>query len=298
VEDKSVAIEAKQNEVRARMILTCAVDDKHTTLISSCKTARDIWKRLEAEYYDKEPCSVEAILTEYYTIKMRPNQSVSEYISKVENLTSKMAELGKPISETAALAKIVSGLPSKYADLRRAWDFTPPDFKSMNLLLTNLKKEEKSLKENTSSGEALYARRSSNNSRRRNNDAKKNSKCKWCNKVGHWWSECPTRPEDQVPSGVRRCGRQQGEEERTVEPETTEKALCAYGDGSDAGPSGWFLDSGASTHMTGRRSWLVDYQQLGERYAIRVETANIFTLREQGHFLSPRLSMVRLSNYE
>lgn len=39
-----------KKNARAKMLLVNAVGDKHSTIIMPCKTARDIWSRLESEY--------------------------------------------------------------------------------------------------------------------------------------------------------------------------------------------------------------------------------------------------------
>ena len=56
---KNKVAEDKQKEIRARMLLTCAVDAKHTAIIVSCKTAKEIWSRIQNEYADKEHMNVE-----------------------------------------------------------------------------------------------------------------------------------------------------------------------------------------------------------------------------------------------
>lgn len=74
----------KQKMSTAKMILVCSVDSKHTSLIESCRSARDIWQRLETEYSFREPVSLDMLLIEYYTYKKDPAKSISEYISDRE----------------------------------------------------------------------------------------------------------------------------------------------------------------------------------------------------------------------
>lgn len=56
----------KKREIRARMILINAIDEKHLAILESCKTAREIWSRLEIEYADREPVTAEALLSELH----------------------------------------------------------------------------------------------------------------------------------------------------------------------------------------------------------------------------------------
>lgn len=120
----------KRKNARAAMILINALNEKNLSIVEACETAADIWRRLELEYADTEPVSLEALLTEFYTYKKQSSQSVSEYIAHIDKMAQKLSSLGKPMEQVAIMAKITTGLPQEYVNFKRAWDMTPKQFKS------------------------------------------------------------------------------------------------------------------------------------------------------------------------
>lgn len=74
-EDKA-NLEAKLR--KAKMILTCSVDEDHTDIVSSCKSAREIWTRLEYEYANKEPIDLDTLLEQYHECKLDAGKSISD----------------------------------------------------------------------------------------------------------------------------------------------------------------------------------------------------------------------------
>ena len=132
---------------------------------------------------------------------MDQGKSVSEYMAHIDEMIAKLASYGKPVSEQSVMAKVMSGLPPEYGSLKRAWDLTPAQFKSMNLLL---RKEERLLKDTRITGDALVAKATPGRRNRRRgtpDENKKSSKCNYCQQSGHWWRECPTRPEASAQIG-------------------------------------------------------------------------------------------------
>lgn len=286
----------KKKNARASMILINSLDEKNLTIVAAYRLARDIWTRLELEYADKEPISLEALLTEFYTLKKQPGQSVSEYVAHIDMLVLKMSQLKTPMDQAAIMAKITTSLPQEYSNFKRSWDMTPNQFKSMDLLLSNLKKEEVALAEVGIPGGALYVRSKQNHGSARQKPDKKNSKCKWCQQPGHWWKECPTRPADKKPSNLGKKQRQRQPVHQTQQSSEQEDWEPRKGlfhrmvPSSDQGEKmdqprlyhrmaimgklnderGFYIDSGCSAHFTGQLDWLQGYKPLLEKYPIQV----------------------------
>lgn len=276
----------KKKDAKARMILTCAVDSKHTKIIEACKTARDIWKRLQDEHADTNPITIEALMSEYYSYRMDESKSVSEYISHIDSLIGKLEAAGKPQEKDAVLAKIVSGLPEEFSAMRRAWDMTPAQFKDKQLLITNLKKEEKNIKELL--GEAKIARaagKRDKNYKRRGQDKrdKKTGKCHCCNAADHWWRDCPDRSPDWRPP--KSSNKKDRSSEDKPKSSSVERACMAASENDNKDEKDWYLDSGASSHMTSRFDWLDDYTPYSEGHPIRVGNGELVYARGKGTVL-------------
>ena len=103
----------KRKDARAAMHLINALDDKRLPIVEACDTARDVCKRLKLEYADREPVSLEELLTEFYIFKKKPDQSVLEYVAHIDKMSLKLKELGKSLEMEAVMAKITTGLPGE-----------------------------------------------------------------------------------------------------------------------------------------------------------------------------------------
>lgn len=253
----------KTRDASARMLLTCCMDDKHLDIVEDCHTSREIWNKLGVEYRDKSSKNYHQLLKDFYGIKKSSDQSVSEYVAKVDSIASRLRDLGHPQDETAIVIRIVQGLTDDFEAVTRWWDMTPNEYQTKELLLMNLKKEEQRQQSDKTSGEALMARTSkgnksyNRNSRRpRNRNFVKKGVCNWCKQPGHWWEECPTRPKDQTP-----------ESQKNKDSKNKVKALCAKVSEDD--DLAWYFDSGASYHMTGHREWFTDFKNFTEKVPIK-----------------------------
>lgn len=263
-EERAIKVRA----ARAKMILTNAVDDKHTTIIAPYKTAREMWNRLEQEYSDRTPTNVQGLLAEYYSSKMESSQTTSEYVAYIESLVDRLKEAKQEIKPDQVIAKIVSALPAEYSSFRRSWDMLPDSFRTKSLLITNLKKESTALAAPQVKGEALVAksdrprqnRHKKRYSKSQIKEMKQNSVCSHCKRPGHWYKECPNN-------------QQAGESSKQTAIATPKQikgvvmmALTEYNNDKLS----WFLDSGASEHMTDNRQWFDTYESIVDPYPIRI----------------------------
>mgnify|MGYP002715999471 CR=1 FL=1 len=192
----------ERKSARAAMHLINALDEKNLSIVEACETARDIWSRLELEYANKEPTNLENLLTEFYTYQKKQKQSVSEYVAHIDKMALKLSQLGRTVDQESIKARITSGLTSDFKDFKRTWSMMPPQAKTMDVLLTNLKNEEQMNNESNPPAEALIARgprpkRYVNQPRTSPAELKKSTQCSWCKQVSHWWKEYPRRPADQ-----------------------------------------------------------------------------------------------------
>lgn len=56
---------------------------------------------MDLEHVDKQPINIEFLLKEFYSHKMETKTTIPEYVVHIEDSTSKIAHLKKPLSDEA-----------------------------------------------------------------------------------------------------------------------------------------------------------------------------------------------------
>ncbi|KAI5422934.1 hypothetical protein KIW84_046088 [Lathyrus oleraceus] len=102
--------------------------------------------------------------------------------------------------------------------------------------------------------------------------------CYYCYEFGHFQYECPKKPQDNIANYV----------------ETNEETVLLMAQLSSEGKSNtqdmWFIDSGCSNHMTGRKGW---FSSIDESFSDEVKLGNNYALKVcgKGQFCATSSSM-------
>ena len=73
---------------------------------------------------------------------MDQNDNIAQHISKLENLSRQLKQLGEPISDSMLITKILMTLPENYKHFYSAWDSIPTENKTLSNLTSRLMVEE------------------------------------------------------------------------------------------------------------------------------------------------------------
>ncbi|UYV78945.1 hypothetical protein LAZ67_17000381, partial [Cordylochernes scorpioides] len=162
--------------------------------------------------------------------------------------------MGGTITEDQKVAKILNTLPSSMRYFVAAWESLDPKAQTLNNLTARLLIEETRNQQSGSSkqDEALLhrqARTKPKDTQRSFQDAKKNTKCHYCHKIGHWSRECRKRLAN--------------EKNKSKNLHDSKGSSSDYGlilcDNQVEPNDIWYADSGASCSMTFRREWFKTY---------------------------------------
>ncbi|EZA59689.1 Copia protein [Ooceraea biroi] len=166
------------------------------------------------------------------------------------------------------VTKILIALPDEYKHFVSAWDSVPEEKQSVNELLSRLLIEEERFKtkeESSNDNCALWMKRKRDQKKKRticgrghtqkecfhNKEGKGNKlRCYYCKKPGHMQKQCRTRI------------RENGEGENSASSSNQVIALPITALNTQSNREAWYLDSGASEHMTPRKEWLTDFKRI------------------------------------
>ena len=180
----------------------------------------------------------------------------------------KLKDLGYDLKDATIAMLIMVLLPESYASLRQHLYMKNKDTLTMDFIIKQILLEENAY------GDASYVALMGEGKEKKpvkqlqdpsaNNDAKKkNMKCYYCKRKGHFKSECKKLKANQTAGTVSKNRRVEGSKTQTAKVAATseeEAVVClfiAQGSTSDLA-SRWIINSRAILPMTSRKKWFIN----------------------------------------
>ena len=236
---------------------------------------------------------LQTLMTEFDRLKMDDGDTVDDFAGKISGLSSKATSLGENIEESKMVKKFLKGLPRhKYiqivASLEQVLDLNSTGFED---IVGRLKAYEERVGEETQkedqgklmfSNNEEHSQRGYENSRGRgrgrngrgrgrgrsqnqnrashtedNNSKKNRSKliCWRCDKPGHYATVCPEKTEKNQVTNLNETEEADALYVHEVVFLNEDKVIPKNLDIDKGSASVWYLDNGASNHMTGNKEF-------------------------------------------
>ena len=267
-----------KKDAKAQEIIVSRMEQASIAHIMSCKTSNEMWIKLNTVYEKESEVSVHLLYQQFYNLKFEG--SVSEYMSKMTNLVSALAQKGEEVAKRSIITKVIMSLPEKYRHFSSAWESVPLKNQTVENLTARLLVEEERFKavetevalaakwESKYKKNARSSEKQQEKGRVSDSSNKTKYRCHNCNEVGHFRKDCK-RPERRHCSYCKKSGhetrdcwfRQKKEEDKESKDKsegfTNKKSNLACvglldvesGTLSKEPEDDWHLDSGASSHF-------------------------------------------------
>ena len=202
--------------------------------------------------------------------KMESNDTISQHISKVQNMAAQLNDVGEAVSDVAIMAKILASLPSRFNALKTAWDSVEPERQTLENLQERLLKEEtRSLADDVAM--SAFATATKNAKKALKKDAKNtaNVECFNCRKKGHFLWQCPNKKKKKNDFTKKNDERNDKSDECAfiVTDREESRHLIERFDKMDVSDV-WLLDSGTSKHISFKREWFTDFSVTSGEYVM------------------------------
>ncbi|CAM8895987.1 unnamed protein product [Rhodiola kirilowii] len=109
---------ASMGNSKAMNAIFSAVDENVMKLIINCEVAKEAWDILQTAFEgtDKVRNSrMQAVTTRFEEMKMKESETITEYNTRVLELSNEASALGKPIDEERLASKVLRSLPPRFA---------------------------------------------------------------------------------------------------------------------------------------------------------------------------------------
>lgn len=262
--------------------------------VGELTTANKVWVAIKSRHLGADrvrEARLQTLTAEFDRLKMKETETIDDFVSKLSEISSKSASLGENIDQTKMVNKFLSSLPRKkfihmVASLEQVLNLNDTTFED---IVGRLKAYEERISEDDGSGQEeqsklMYAS-SENQSYQSNREYNGRGRggryynrgrgrgrqyretdlskitCFRCDKTGHFASGCPDRllklqeayeVKSEKGDDTQEADRLLVHEivflnERNVKPKELEV--------SSENERVWYLDNGASNHMTGRKKY-------------------------------------------
>lgn len=237
--------EWRTKDMKALAIIAQGVEVEHQTKIRSAITAKQAWDTLK-EFYNRSTLHNRVAITKrLHEFRMDDGAGMAAHLDKFDELIVAMEAVGDPLDAARQLVILLGSLPAQYelivSIIENMGDISLIEVKE------KLLKEHEKLSSQEATETAFKARARSAPAKygvgrkfgKRNppkKDASFRGRCFGCNKVGHKQQECPNK-----------------------KPEGRDEVMFMA---NSAAPTGWLIDSGASSHMSPDMADFCEYERL------------------------------------
>jgi hypothetical protein len=257
----------KKGEAKAKSLILDGIKDHVVSHLSGKAEAKDMWKALSDLYQNKNENRVMALCKQLRGTNMAKGEGVIPYLTRIIEIRDEFAAVGEKIEDPELVRIALDGFTKswdvfvcgvgareKLLDWQRLWD----DFVQEEI---RIGQAGPSSSTHTEEEEGLVLTGKEKGKKKRKG-GKKNIdfskvKCFQCHKMGHFASQCPERKKKKPQMAASTIV---DEFAKSFEEDFCFIACMSSTTVSDM----WFVDSGASCHMTGRKEWFTRLQEGGK----------------------------------
>lgn len=262
-EGSSADVIEKHDKALSELILM--IDSTIYSYVDGKNSLKEAWETLEKAFSDSGTCRKVLLLQQWINTKLNECSNMEEYVNKMTTSWARLKTMGFKIDEEVGASVLLAGLPNEYKPmilgLEQSTDGLTMDF-TKNLLLQGSITED-----NGSSSGAFFTK---------HNKGFKKVKCFKCGGP-HFSKKC-----------TKKGGNREFKFDKKKKPDEQHvlfSALLANG-ASEA----WFVDSGASSHMTRSNSSLINMRAHSSETSITVANNGKIAVKASGDLLKKVLS--------
>ena len=251
---------------KAKSDIILAISAKELKQIKGCKTAHEVWEKLQSIYASKGPAKKAALLKKLTSHRMAHGVDMREHINNFIEVVDKLGDMGIEIHKDLQSAMLLNSLPDTYENFRCAME-SRDELPDLEMLKIKILEEFETRKQKHSDEPGAMAARQNeqgkgtkgkynkyeNNRYDKNtNNSKFPIKCFHCGKLGHKAINCYAR------KGATNKPSAGSVQEMFYANHVEKEKACAVT--MDSEHNNWCLDSGCTKHLCKDKEKFIELQ--------------------------------------
>lgn len=248
----------KSDGIAQKLIIT-SISEKVSLYIINCITAHEMWIKLHDIFESKNEASIHILQKQWFSLEKDQTDDISIHIAKIKDLAHRIELLGERISDNMIITKILMTLPSIYVHFISAWESTSANERTLENLIVRLSMEEiRNNAQDKQGNSALKSKLQNKGIFQKDQKVnKQETKCYKCGKKGHWQRECRTYIKGNYGNKKPFNKRYEDKGEALIGQDFAITISTDQGNLKE-----WYLDSGATQHMSPQRSWFTNFKNI------------------------------------
>lgn len=258
-------------ESTALLLITNNVTDETLGKVIRLSTPKEVWDELHRLYEGPNEGRLYDICLDFFKLKRDPIDDMSTHVSKLKNLWHSLKEeLLKEekveLPDVILICKILDTLPEAYFSFKSSWLLMSKKERTVENITGQLCAHEKALNAKMADAEssetALYVKANRKVAKRydQTDQGIKKRKCFICKELGHLKKDCPK-------VGVK--------EKENKAQSSNMMLLMVNSTDSNIDRDDWYVDNGATHHVTMRGDLFQDFERFDEAHTVTTADGNV-----------------------